>query len=79
MIKQYDFELAMSATISEAVTKEMVASIVEKQTGRIIKSMTAVYEDGKFNGYTVMFDANTKVQSFKPSTQFIVNNFGAEE
>lgn len=79
MMKQYDFTLAMSANISEAVVKEMITSIVEKQTGKAIKSMDAVVVDGKFNGYTVVFDTLKKTQSFKSSKQFVVDNFGADE
>lgn len=78
-MKQYDFELAMGATISELVVKEMVASVVEKQTGKKIKSIDAVYTDGKFNGYTATFYTDIKPQRFKPSKEFIVENYGAEE
>lgn len=79
-MKHYNFELAMSATISDQVVQEMVASVVEKQTGKKIKSINAIHNDSVFAGYSVIFCADgAKPQSFKPSKDFIIETFGAEE
>lgn len=78
-MKHYNFELAMSAVISDQVVQEMVASVVEKQTGKKVKNINAIYNDSVFAGYSVTFHAaGAKPQSFKPSKDFIVETFGAE-
>lgn len=81
MIKQYNFELAMGATISESVVQEMVTSVVEKQTGKRVKSIELVYDGSKFSGYSVTFYADTvpPPKSFKPSKEFIPETFGENE
>jgi hypothetical protein len=81
MIKQYNFELAMGATISESVVQEMVTSIVEKQTGKKVKSIELMYDESKFSGYSVTFYTDTAPpqKSFKPSREFIAETYGADE
>lgn len=79
MMKQYNFELAMSAIISDQVAKEMVASIVEKQVGKKIKSIDMLYDENKFSGYSITFyNDGIRPQAFKPSTEFIVETYGAD-
>ena len=42
MMKQYNFDIAMSANVSESVVQDMVTAIVEKQTGRQVKALKPI-------------------------------------
>lgn len=64
----YNFDFSVSATISEQVVKEMIARVVEEQTGKkvtkVVFNMETVnkgwqrdeYTEITFNGATVYFD-----------------------
>lgn len=74
--KNYDFEIAMGATISDSIVKEMVVSMVEKQVGKKIKSIDMLYNENKFAGYNVTFyNDGIRPQSFTPSKEFIPQNW----
>jgi hypothetical protein len=74
--KHYDFEIAMGATISDSIVKEMVVSVVEKQVGKKIKSIDMLYDENKFSGYSITFyNDNIKPKSFIPSKEFVVQNW----
>jgi hypothetical protein len=79
-MKQYNFELAMGATISEAVVQEIVTSVVEKQTGKKVKTIELTNDGARFTGYSVTFYTDVIVpKSFKPSKEFIPETFGETE
>jgi predicted sugar kinase len=75
MMKQYNFDIAMSANVSESVVQDMVTAIVEKQTGRQVKSIETNHNNGLFAGFTVIFDAHNKVRPFVPTKEFVVQNW----
>ena len=52
----YDFDIAMSATLSEKVVHEMIMKTVEEQTGKKVTKIVVNYDGTKFDGYQVFFD-----------------------
>lgn len=76
----HKFDIEMSANISDSVVRDMVVAAVERQTGKKVTDIRASYDGTKFNGYQITFDPNsTNKTAFKPSKEFIVEKFGAEE
>ena len=79
----HKFDIEMTANISDDVVRHMVVAAVEKQTGRQVTDIRTKYDGTKFDGYQVTLDPGTvatpKKHSFKPSKEFIVETFGAEE
>lgn len=69
----YNFEIEMTATISDQTAKEMITKEVEQHTGKRVNNIVAL-ADG---GYQVTFDPNskTKVIPLKPTKDFVVNHF----
>jgi hypothetical protein len=60
----YNFDFAVSATISAKVVEEMVKKIVEDQTGRKVKKITFKTKEVSSGGYrddysTTVFDGCT--------------------
>lgn len=55
----YNFDIAMSAKLSETVVHEMVTKAVEAQTGKRVAKVVVNYEGTKFDGYQVFFDTET--------------------
>jgi hypothetical protein len=79
MTKQFNIEIDMSASISEHMAKDMITIMVEKQTGKKVKHMEPVYVENQFKGYTIkFFHVDAPPRNFKPSTEFIANNFGVD-
>ena len=81
MKHDFKIDIEMTADIDSQVAMNMIVEVVEKQTGKKVISITPSIEGGDFfNGFHVVFDPNsTTRKAFKPSKEFIVNNFGAEE
>lgn len=73
----HKFEIEMSAVISDSIVRDMVVAAVEKQTGKKVTDIRTSYDGTKFNGYQITFDPaeKSKVVPFKPTKEFIVNNF----
>lgn len=70
----------MSATISDDITRDMVVAAVEQQTGKKVTDIRTVYDGTKFKGFEITFDSQSSSKTaFKPSKEFIVETFGAEE
>lgn len=79
MKKTYDIDIEMTASINSTIASNIIVAAVEKQTGRQVSDIKVKYNDDKFDGYTVTFDAKLKPKSdFKPSKQFIATNFDDE-
>jgi hypothetical protein len=77
-MKNHNFkiDIEMSATIDNDVAMDMIIEVVERQTGRKVSKITPNYEGGDLDGFHVAFDPNSNTKkSFKPSKEFIVNNF----
>lgn len=74
---QYKFDIEMSATITDTVAMDMVIAAVERQTGKTVANINAMYDGTRFNGFQITFDptAKGKVISFKSSKEFIVETF----
>ena len=80
MKHDYKVDIAMTANIDSDVAMNMIVEVVEKQTGKKVSKITPTYEGGDLNGFHVTFDPNSNtIKAFKPSKEFIVNHFGAEE
>lgn len=70
----YNFDFAVSATISEKVVKEMITKVVEEQTGKKVSkiemkmrsvskgSFRDEYTETVFDGCTVTFDQGNATQ-----------------
>ena len=73
----YDFDIAMSATLSEKVVHEMVIKTVEEQTGKKVTKIVVNYDGTKFDGYQVFFDPeSTKPKtSYKSTKEFIADKY----
>jgi hypothetical protein len=73
----------MTATVSGSMAMQMLADAIEKETGKKVSDIKVNYEDGAvFKGFHVTFDPNSSTihkKPFKPSKEFIVETFGAEE
>jgi hypothetical protein len=84
----YDFEFAVSATISAKVVEEMIKKVVEEQTGKKVSSielkMRSVtkghqrdeYTETVFDGATVFFDKESAMKKIKASDN---NGFVADK
>lgn len=58
----YNFDFAVSATISVKVVEEMIKKVVEDQTGRKVKKITFKTKEtggGFGNDYSISFDGCT--------------------
>ena len=72
----YNFDIAMSATLSEKVVHEMVIRAVEAQTGKKVTKVVVNYDGTKFDGYQVFFDTETVKQ--QPNFKTTKKEFMAE-
>lgn len=80
MKHDFKIDIAMSASIDSDVAMSMIQEVVERQTGKQISKITPMYEAGDLAGFHVVFDpASSTKTAFKPSKEFIVETFGAEE
>jgi len=80
MKHDFNIDIEMSSTISNDVAMDMIIEVVERQTGKQVSKITPTYEAGNLNGFHVTFDPNSNTKkSFKPSKEFIVERYGAEE
>ena len=79
MHKKVNIDIHMTATVDKDAAVKLLADAVEKQTGKKVNDVKITYEDNAFSGFTIIFDPILPRQSFKPSKEFIVNHFGAEE
>ena len=79
----HKFDIETTANISDDVVSHMVVAAVEQQTGRRVIDIRTKYDGTNFDGYQVTLDPGTvatpRKQAFKPSKEFIVETFGAEE
>jgi hypothetical protein len=76
MNKQFDIDIEMTATIGPETANRIIVSAVERQTGRQVSDVRVKYDGDKFDGYYITFDPKLKsLHNFKPSKEFIVNNF----
>lgn len=76
MKHDFKIDIEMTATINSAISIKMIEEAVEKQTGKKVHKITPTHEGGTFTGFHVVFDPNAIVKkSFKPSKEFIINNF----
>jgi len=73
----HKFDIEMTASISETVAMDMIVAAVEKQTGKRVTDIRAKYDGTRFEGFYVVFDPldKSKIVPFKPSKEFILNNF----
>ncbi len=78
---QHKFDIEMTANINSEVAMNMIVAAVERQTGRSVTDIRVKYDGTRFDGFHVIFDATSKskVVPIKPSKEFIVEHFGAEE
>jgi hypothetical protein len=82
MKHKFDIDISMTATISREVSIQMLTDAIEKETGKKVADIRIEYEvnGSAFKGLHVTFDPNSNTKkSFKPSKQFIVEHYGAEE
>jgi hypothetical protein len=84
MTHKFQIDISMTATVSGSMAMQMLADAIEKETGKKVSDVKVNYEDGAvFKGFHVTFDPNTPATknraSFKPSKEFIVETFGAED
>jgi hypothetical protein len=79
MPHKFNIDIAMTATLNETVAMQIITDAVEKETGKKVSNILINYNGTKFDGFQVIFDPHAKKQSFKPSKEFIVNHFGANE
>lgn len=84
MTHKFQIDISMTATISGALAIQMLTDAIEKETGKKVTDVRINYEDGSvFKGFYVTFDPSTPItrhrDKFKPSKEFIVETFGAEE
>lgn len=79
MTHKFQIDISMTATISGSIAMQMLADAIEKETGKKVSDVKVNYEDGAvFKGFHVTFDPDASTghrKSFKPSKEFIVNNF----
>lgn len=79
----HKFDIEMTAMISSEVAMNMVVAAVERQTGRQVTDIRVKHDGTKFDGFQLTLDPSTiatpKKHAFKPSKEFIVEHFGAEE
>jgi hypothetical protein len=85
----YNFEFAVSATISAKVVEEMIKKVVEEQTGKRVASiqlnMRSVAKGGQlddytetvFDGATVIFEKEkaTPTPKTKQGTEFVPDTY----
>lgn len=75
----HKFDIEMTANLSSEVAMNMVVAAVERQTGRQVTDIRAKYDGTRFDGFQLTLDPSTiatpKKYAFKPSKEFIVNNF----
>ena len=75
----HKFDIEMTANINSEVAMNMIVASVERQTGRQVIDIQVKYDGTKFDGFQVTLDpattATPKRHAFKPSKEFIVNNF----
>jgi hypothetical protein len=80
MKHDFKIDIAMSASIDSDVAMGMIQEVVERQTGKRVSKITPMYEAGDLNGFHVVFDPNSSTKTaFKPSKEFIVETFGADD
>lgn len=81
MPHKFDIDISMTATIDGALAMKIIREAVEKETGKTVSDIRINYNDdgSVFRGFQIIFDPYAKKQAFKPSKEFIVNHFGAEE
>ncbi|MFY8211690.1 MAG: hypothetical protein ACOVLB_03320 [Candidatus Nanopelagicus sp.] len=72
----YNFDIAMSATLSEHVVHEMVIKAVEQQTGKKVNKVIVTYDGTKFSGYQVFFDSTEAAKTeFTSSKKFVEERY----
>lgn len=76
----YNFDIAMSATLSAQVVNEIVTQAVENHTGKKVTKIIVNYDGTKFDGYQVFFNPEIvkPKSSFKSTKEFIEETFTSE-
>jgi hypothetical protein len=74
----YNFEIAMSALLSEQVVREMIVKEVEAQTGKRVTEIAAQYNKGEFTGFQIFFAPENKLHRPVSSKEFIKMTFDGE-
>lgn len=74
----YNFEIAMSALLSDQVVREMVIKEVQDQTGKRVTDIVARYDKGEFTGFQVFFAPETRIRKPVSSKEFIKMKFDGE-
>ena len=76
MNKQFDIDIEMTGHISTTVTSNIIVAAVERQTGQQVSDIRVRYDGDRFAGFDIVFDPKLQTHNnFKPSKEFIVNNF----
>lgn len=76
MIRNFDIDIEMTASINPNTATNIIVAAVEKQTGRQVSDIRIKYDGDKFNGYSITFDPKLKSpKAFVPSKEFIATNF----
>jgi hypothetical protein len=81
MPHNFDIDVTMTATINSTVAMQMIIDAVERQTGQKVADIFPKYDGTMLDAFHIVFDPHTTIKrkSFKPSKEFVVENFGAEE
>jgi hypothetical protein len=76
MNKPFDIDIEMTGRVSTTVALNIIVAAVERQTGRQVADIRVRYDGDRFAGFDVTFDPKLHTHhDFKPSKEFIVNNF----
>jgi hypothetical protein len=75
MIRNFDIDIEMTASINPNTATNIIVAAVEKQTGKQVSDIRVKYDGDKFNGYSITFDPKIKTQNLVPSKEFIVSHF----
>jgi hypothetical protein len=76
MIRNFDIDIEMTASINPNTATNIIVAAVEKQTGKKVSDIRVKYDGDKFNGYSITFDPKVIPRStFVPSKEFIATNF----
>ena len=81
MNHKFDIDVAMTATIDSKIVIDIITDVVEKQTGKKVSDIYPKYNGSVLESFHVVFDPQSSIKkhAFKPSKEFIVENFGAED
>lgn len=77
----HKFDIEMTASINDTVAMNIIVAAVERQTGRQVTDIQVKYDGTRFDGFHVTLNSESAVKkaAFKPSKEFIVETFGADD